>query len=137
MAKLRIFGSVWHSQVWFGFILNGMVHEYCLDVVPCKNSSSWIEKQLSYGQFKDIWFGLAWLGLIWFGLALIGIVYGYCLDVVPCKIPSSWLEKQQTALFSMRIRKDGTDRQHKDGKYGQFVYHYFNVKSISQRSTNT
>ena len=80
-----------------GLVLNGMVHGYCLYEVPCKISRSWLEilsscleKQLSYGQFKDIWYGL-----VCFGLVLNGMVHGYCLDVVPCKILISWLEKQQ------------------------------------------
>ena len=54
------------GMVWF--VLNGMVHGYCLDVVPCKISSSWLEKQL----FKVIWFGLVWLSLVWFGFELYG-----------------------------------------------------------------
>ena len=72
----------------FGFVLNGMVHGYCLDVVECKILSSWLEKQLIYGRFKDIWFALVWLSQVWFGLVLNGMVHGYCLDVVPCKISS-------------------------------------------------
>ena len=39
MDNLRIFG-----MVRSGLLLNGMVHGYCLDVVPCKNSSSLFEK---------------------------------------------------------------------------------------------
>ena len=62
---------------------------YCLDVVACKISSCWLEKQLSYGQLKDIWYGM-----VSYGLVFNGMVHGYCLDVVPCKISSSWLEKQ-------------------------------------------
>ena len=49
-----------------------MVYGYCLNVVPCKISSSWLEKQQSYGQFKDIWFGFVWLSLVWFGFEWYG-----------------------------------------------------------------
>ena len=66
-----------------GLVLNGIVHAHCLDVVPCKNLSSWPEKRHSYGQFKYIWFGLVWLGLVCFSLVLIGMVYVYYLDVDP------------------------------------------------------
>ena len=51
-----------------GLVWNGMVHGYYQDEVPCKILSSWFEKQLSYGQYMDIWFGLVWLGPVWFGL---------------------------------------------------------------------
>ena len=52
--------------MWSGLVLNGMVHGYFIDVVPFKISSSWFEKQLSYGKFIEIWFCLVWLGLVWF-----------------------------------------------------------------------
>ena len=63
---------VWLGMVWLGLVLNSMVHGYCLDVVLCKISSSWLEKQLSYGQFKDIWFGSIWLDLVLFGFEWYG-----------------------------------------------------------------
>ena len=63
---------VWYGYIWFGLVLKGMVHGYYLDVVPCKISSSYLEKQQSYGQFKDIWFGLVRLGLVWFGFERYG-----------------------------------------------------------------
>ena len=34
-----------------------MVDGYCLDVIPCKIWKSYFEKQLSYGQYMEIWFG--------------------------------------------------------------------------------
>ena len=70
--------------VWLGLVLNGMVHGYCLYVVPCKNSSSWFEKQQSYGY-------LVWFGIVRSGLVLNGMVHEYCPGVVPCKNLSSWL----------------------------------------------
>ena len=63
---------IWFGMVWFGLVLNGMVDGYFLDAVACKISSSWLEKQQSYGQFKDIWFGLVWLSLVWFGFEWYG-----------------------------------------------------------------
>ena len=80
-------------MVWFGLVLNGMVHGHFLDVVPCRILSSWLENQLCYGQFKVIWFVLVWLSLIWF--VFICMMHGYSLNLVPCKI-LSWLEKQQS-----------------------------------------
>ena len=59
-----------------------MVHGYCLDEIPCKISSSWLEKQHSYGQFKDFWFGLVWLSLVWFGFELHGAwVLSRCISM--------------------------------------------------------
>ena len=55
-----------------GLVWNYMVDGYCLDELPCKVSSSWFEKQLSYGQYRDIWFGLEWLGLVWFDFEWYG-----------------------------------------------------------------
>ena len=63
---------IWYCQVWDGLVLNGMVHGYCVDVVPCKILSVWLEKQLCYCQFKVIWFGFLWLSLVWFGFELYG-----------------------------------------------------------------
>ena len=56
-----------------GLVWNGMVHGYYLDVVLCKISSSWLEKQQSYGQFKDIKFCLVLLSLVWFGFEWYGV----------------------------------------------------------------
>ena len=67
MVNLRIFG-----MVWYGLVLNGMVHGHYLDVVPCKISSSRLEKQLCYCQFKVVWFGFIWLSLVWFAFELHG-----------------------------------------------------------------
>ena len=89
MANLRIFGLVRS-----GLVLNGMVHGYCLYVVPCKIPSSCLEKQLCNSQFKYCWFVLVWVSLVWFGFDLNFMVHRYCLDVVPCKILSSWFEKR-------------------------------------------
>ena len=72
MANLRIFGLVWFGMVKSGLVLNGIVHGHCLDVVPCKILSSWLEKQHSYGRFKDIWFGLVWLHMVLFGFGWYG-----------------------------------------------------------------
>ena len=58
-----------------GLVWNNMVHGYCLDELPCKVSSFLFKKQLSYGQYREIWFGLEWLGLIWFGLEWLGLVW--------------------------------------------------------------
>ena len=33
---------------------------------PLSNVTCYFEKQLSYGQYMEIWFGLVWLGLVWF-----------------------------------------------------------------------
>ena len=49
-----------------------MVDGYYLDVIPCKIWKSYFEKQLSYGQFLEIWFGLVWLCLVWFGFEWYG-----------------------------------------------------------------
>ena len=71
------FGLVWVGLVWFGFEWYGTqvmstfsyMHNYeLLDVISCKIWKSYFEKQLSYGQYMEIWFGLVWLGLVWFGL---------------------------------------------------------------------
>ena len=48
------------------FVWNSIVHGYCLDEVSCKILTCWFEKQLSYGQYRNIWFGLVWSGLVWF-----------------------------------------------------------------------
>ena len=71
---LRIFGLVWFGMVKTGLVSfwSGMVDGYYLDVIPCKNWKSYFEKQLSYGQYMEIWFGLVWLGLVWFGLVWFG-----------------------------------------------------------------
>ena len=66
MANLRIFGMIWYGQVWFGLVLNGMVHGYCVDVVPCKIMSSWFEKSRVMDDLRI--FGLIWYGYVWFGL---------------------------------------------------------------------
>ena len=63
--------------VWFGMgrsdlVWFGMVHGYCLHEIPCKISSSLFKKQLSYGQYMEIWFGLVQLGLVWFGFEWYG-----------------------------------------------------------------
>ena len=66
MDGLRIlvwFGMVRTGLVW---LWSGMVDGYYLDVIPCKIWKSYFEKQLSYGQYMEIWFGLVWLGLFWF-----------------------------------------------------------------------
>ena len=55
--------------VWFW---SGMVDGYYLDVIPCKIWKSYFEKQLSYGQYMEIWFGLVWVGFVWFGFQWYG-----------------------------------------------------------------
>ena len=74
------FGFVWLGLVWFGFEWFGtwVMSRYFY----------MLEKQQSYGRFKDIWFGLVWLGLVWSSM-----VDGYCLDVIQCKIWKSYFEK--------------------------------------------
>ena len=72
-SNLVWFGMVRYGLVWFGFEWFGTwVMSRCFYM---------LEKQQSYGRFKDIGFGLVWLGLVWSGM-----VNGYCLDVIPCKI---------------------------------------------------
>ena len=73
MDNLRIFGLVWFGQDWFGLVRSGMVDGYCLDIIPCKIWKPYFEKQLSYGQYMEIWFGLVWVGLVWFGFEWYGI----------------------------------------------------------------
>ena len=74
MDDLRIFGLVWYGMVGTGLVWRGMVDGYCLDVISCKIWISYFEKQLSYGQYMEIWFGLVWLGLVF--LVLNGVVHG-------------------------------------------------------------
>ena len=69
---LRICGLVWYGYVWFGLVWNSMVYGYCLHEFPYKISSSWFEKQLSYGQYRNIWIGLVWLGQVWFSFEWYG-----------------------------------------------------------------
>ena len=64
-----------------GLVLNGIVHWYCLDVVPCKILSSWLEKHIVMDNLMV--FCLVWYGYVWFGLVLHGMVHAYCLDVDP------------------------------------------------------
>ena len=60
------------NLAWFGMVRFGLVcfewfvmlDGYCLDVIPCQILKSYFEKQLSYGQYTEIWFGLVWLGLV-------------------------------------------------------------------------
>ena len=97
MANLRIFDLVWFDMVRFGLILNGMVHGYYLDRVPYRILSSSLEKQLSYGQFRDIWFGLVWLGLVWLGFEWYGAwVLSKCssmknFELLPLNPAELWL----------------------------------------------
>ena len=72
MDDLRIFGLVWYGMVGTGMVWRGMVDGYCLDVIPYKIWKSYFEKQLSYGQYMEIWFGFVWLGLVWFGFEWYG-----------------------------------------------------------------
>ena len=71
-------------EIWFGLVLNCMVYGYCLAIVACKISSSWLEKQQenqqSYGWVKEMLFGLVWFGfgMVRFSLGLNGMVHGYC-----------------------------------------------------------
>ena len=62
-----------------GLVLNGMVHGYCLYVVPCKNSSSWFENNRVMDDlriFGLVWFGMVRSGLVWFQKVwCMGIVY--------------------------------------------------------------
>ena len=63
---------LWYGWDWFGLVWGGVVDGYCLDVIPFKIWKSCFEKQLSYGQYMEIWFGLVCLGLVWFGFEWCG-----------------------------------------------------------------
>ena len=67
-----IFGLVWYGYLWFGSDWYGVwVLSRCSSM---KNMVILFRKQLSYGQYMEIWFGMVWLGLVWFGF--IGMVHG-------------------------------------------------------------